>query len=204
VLTVEQVYENYGKNENKLAVFAVSQSSTLASLYSAAAQKYGTSNPPKAPYIVNTDGGGKVITASGGNSYKPFMKVITPTGQVTNIDWYATPQGYGYEKIRDILKGFGINPGGTTIQGAHAPQQVNRSIVIQTVTHQYCRFFCEENGGMLLKAYSLKGEFLFQKNVTLLKGITVVFWNTTLASGGYLLIMQIADRKIPQWILITE
>jgi len=61
VLTVEQVFENYGENENKLAVFAVSRSTGLASLYSAAAQKYGTPNPPKAPYIVNADGGGDVI-----------------------------------------------------------------------------------------------------------------------------------------------
>ena len=131
MLTVEQVFENYGENENKLAVFAVSRSTGLASLYSAAAQKYGTPNPPKAPYIVNADGGGDVITASGGNSYKPFVKVITPVGEVTDIDWYAAPSGYGYEKIKNILKEeFGIDPGGTSIKDIKAQKYTEKEILI--------------------------------------------------------------------------
>lgn len=205
MLTVEQVFENYGDNENKLAVFAVSRSTGLASLYSTAAQKYGTPNPPKAPYIVNEGGGGEVITASGGNSYKPFVKVITPAGEVTDIDWYAAPSGYGYEKIKDILKNdFGIDPGGTSIQDLHTQQHAERPIVIQKLTSQYCRLFSEQSGQLQLKVYSLKGQRVFQRNVMSSKGVIIVLWNTTLAPGSYLLVIEKGDRKLPHKIFISK
>lgn len=204
MLTGEKVFENYGENKNKVAYFGISKNADITELYRDAARKYGTPNPPKAPYIVKSGGGEKLINECGDYSYKPTIKIISPNGNLTFIDWYAQPQGYSYEKIKDILKNdFGIEPGGTAIQGLQTQKHADQSVFVRQATPHYCRLFSDDINRMQLKVYSLKGQCVFEKKIVLNKGMTTVSLDRSLVQGSYLMVFQKGDMKTTQRVFVN-
>ncbi len=94
---LEQVYENYGNNQNHLIVISATIESNLSQLFDNAESQEGTPNPPTAPYVLASDGGNDILSAIGGSPYTPHMKLVSPSGKVDSISWYQAPNGYSYE-----------------------------------------------------------------------------------------------------------